>query len=145
MSARRESVGTTAAKLWVVSLAMNRLHTMRKTWRKLSTRLATPSPLQSMQEVLSSTTKRESTTILSALKENLTTLSCLLDTTKLLLSPTGLSKTPGERTGARTDTSTSRWARMSADWPNVPSTQSWTSTCSNNYVTHEHFTVFDFK
>merc|ERR1712241_1635269 len=125
--------------------AMNRLHTMSMTLRKPSTRLATPSPLQSTQAVLSNTTSRESTTILSVLKENLTTLSCLLATTKLLLSRTGLSKTPGERTGARTDTSTSRWARISADWPNVPSTQSWISTCSNNYMMNEHLIAFDFK
>merc|ERR1712192_125576 len=31
------------------------------TWKKPSTRLANPSPLQSMQEVLSHTTRREST------------------------------------------------------------------------------------
>merc|ERR1712181_95626 len=73
---------------------------------KPSTRLATPSPLQSMQEVLSHTTRRESTTTPSALKENSTMPFCLLATTKLLLSPTGLSRTRGERTGVRTGTST---------------------------------------
>merc|ERR1712037_505081 len=80
---------------------MKRLLTMKMTWRKLSIRLATPSLLQSTREVLSNTTRREFTMILSALKENSTTPFWLWATTKLLLSPTGLSRTRGERAGVR--------------------------------------------